>query len=141
VQVRDGNRRPIAGATVNFTLPMQGPSGEFASGSRTLSVTSDSEGRAMAREFRPNSAEGKIEIRVSATRGAETASLVITQFNMAVSAARGNGKWLTLAGLIGGAAAGGAYYAATQGKNGSTPAAAATPISITPGPGAVGRPQ
>ena len=97
VQVRDGNRNPISGASVNFTLPVQGPSGEFFNGARTLTMTTDSEGRATARGFRSNSVAGKVEIRVDASRGEETANLVVTQFNMAVAGAKGgSGKWIAL---------------------------------------------
>jgi hypothetical protein len=140
VQVRDGNRNPVAGATVNFTLPVQGPGGEFLNGSRTLTVTSGEDGRATARGFRPNSAPGKVEIRVSASHDQETATVTVTQFNMQVSRGGSNpGKWIALIGIIGGAAAGGAY-AATRGS-GSGAAAAPSIITITPGTGAVGRPR
>lgn len=140
VQVRDGNRNPIAGATVNFVLPMQGPSGEFVDGSKTLTVTSDQDGRATARGIRPNSAVGKVEIRVDASGPQEKASLVVTQFNMAVSGGSSTGKWIVLVGIIGGAAAGG-VYAATRGGGSSSVAAPGVPIVISPGTGTVGRPR
>lgn len=142
VQVRDGNRNPIANATVTFTLPAQGPSGEFFNGSRILTGTTDEQGRVTARAFRPNSVPGKVEIRVSATRGEETASTIVTQFNMEVAAPRGGaGKWIALLAIAGGAAAGGGY-ALTRKSNGTAPAAApAPPISITPGSGTVGPPR
>jgi hypothetical protein len=141
VQVRDGNRNPISGASVNFTLPVQGPSGEFFNGARTLTMTTDSEGRATARGFRSNSVAGKVEIRVDASRGEETANLVVTQFNMAVAGAKGgSGKWIALIAIVGGAAAGGAF-AATRKSGTATSAPAATPISITPGTGTVGAPR
>jgi hypothetical protein len=139
VQVRDGNRSPLAGVTVNFALPLQGPSGEFFDGSKTLTITSDQEGRATARGFRPNSAPGNIGIRVDASHGQESASLVVTQFNMEVTGSGGSGKWIALIGILGGAAAGGAY-AATRGSSSSSPTPSA-PIVITPGTGTVGRPR
>lgn len=140
VQVRDGNRNPIAGASVNFTLPAQGPSGEFFNGARTLTATTDQEGRATARAFRPNSAAGKIEIRVDATHAQETATLIVTQFNMTVTGSRGgSGKWIALLAVLGGGAAGG-VYAATRKSESAAPAAAA-PITITPGTGTVGAPR
>jgi hypothetical protein len=139
VQVRDGNRNPLAGATVHFTLPSQGPSGEFYNGAKTLTATTDQDGRAMARGFRPNSAAGKVEIRVDASRGTETASLVVTQFNMTVSGAKGgSAKWIVLVAVLGAGAAGGAIAAT---RKGDTAAPAATPIGITAGTGTVGAPR
>ena len=52
VQVQDENRKPVAGAIVVFTLPSNGAGGTFANGSRTLSMVSDNQGRAVARGFR-----------------------------------------------------------------------------------------
>lgn len=137
VQVRDGNRNPLSGATVNFAVPLQGPGGDF-NGSKTLTLTTDQQGRATARGFRPNSAVGKVEIRVSASSQQETASIVLTQFNMAVTGTKGSGKWIALAGILGGAAAGGAYYAAT--RKSVSPTAPPAAIGISPGAGTVGRP-
>src|ERR1017187_514550 len=54
VQVQDENHKPVAGASVIFLLPSQGAGGQFANGSHTLAVTSDSQGNAVARGFQPN---------------------------------------------------------------------------------------
>src|SRR5262245_11661981 len=54
VQVEDENHKPVAGAIVLFELPKSGPSGAFPGGARTLSVTTDSQGRAVARGLKPN---------------------------------------------------------------------------------------
>lgn len=142
VQVRDGNRNPIPNASVTFNLPAQGPSGEFFNGSRILSGTTDEQGRITARAFRPNSVPGKVEIRVSATRGEETASAIVTQFNMEVTASRGGaGKWIALLVIAGGVAAGGGYALTRKGKEAAPAAAPVPPISINPGAGTVGPPR
>src|ERR1700731_2498392 len=61
VQVEDENHKPIAGAAVVFLLPNQGASGVFANGSRSLTVITDSQGRAIARGFRPNKVQGQLK--------------------------------------------------------------------------------
>src|SRR5215813_6869743 len=61
VQVEDENHKPIAGAAVVFLLPDQGASGVFANGSHTLTVMTDSQGRAVARGFHPNGVQGKLQ--------------------------------------------------------------------------------
>src|SRR5439155_16676561 len=98
VQVRDGNRRPLAGAVVVFTLPEQGPGGHFLNGSKILTMTADEQGRAVARSLKTNNVPGKFEIRVNASRGEEKASVTVTQFNMLVPKEHGgSGKWIALA--------------------------------------------
>jgi hypothetical protein len=148
VQVEDENRRPVAGAIVIFTLPDQGASGVFLDGSRTLTVTTGPDGRAVARGFRPNNVEGKIEIRVNASQsGAAPASATITQINQAVvgAAAAGgvSGKLIAILAIAGGAAAGG-IVAATRGGNGNgtQPTSTQPPATvIAPGSATVGPPR
>src|SRR5580704_16363909 len=67
VQVEDENHKPVAGAAVVFFLPNQGPGGTFADGSRSLTVTTDTQGRAVARGIQYNRASGQMQIRVTAT--------------------------------------------------------------------------
>src|SRR5579864_3360737 len=74
VQVEDENHKPIAGAAVVFLLPDQGASGVFANGARTLTVTTDAQGRAVAHGFRPNSVSGKLQMRVTASYQGKTAN-------------------------------------------------------------------
>lgn len=144
VQVEDENHKPIAGAAVVFLLPDQGASGVFANGSHTLTVMTDSQGRAVAHGFRPNGLQGKLQMRVSASYQGKTASATITQTN-AVGAAAGaaagagiSGKLIAILAIAGAAVAGG-VVAATRGGGSSTPAA--TPTTITPGTGTVGAPH
>src|SRR5207244_13138481 len=88
VQVEDENHKPVAGAAVVFLLPNQGASGVFANGSRTLTVMTDNQGRAVAHGFHPNGVQGKLQMRVSASYQGKTASKTITQTN-AVAAKAG----------------------------------------------------
>src|SRR5271165_2367219 len=62
VQVEDENHKPVAGAVVVFLLPYQGAGGTFANGSHSLTVITDDQGRAVARGFHPNTAQGQFEI-------------------------------------------------------------------------------
>ena|SRR5690242_16132229 len=143
VQVEDENHKPVAGAAVIFFLPNQGPSGVFPNGTRSLTVTTDAQGRAVASGIRPNNVAGQLQIRVTASYQGQVASATITQTNVAAAgAAAGAGlgttaKLLLIIGLAGGAAAG--AIVATHSGSSSTPS---TPpaISITPGTPTVGAP-
>jgi hypothetical protein len=145
VQVEDENHKPIAGAAVVFFLPTTGPGGTFANGSQTLTVTTDSLGRASAKGIVPNHQTGQMQIRVTASHNGLTASATITQMNV-VGANVGGGlsttaKVLIIAAVAGGAIAG--VLVATHGggssSNGATSTASA--ITITPGTPSVGAPH
>ena len=144
VQVEDENHKPIAGAAVVFLLPDQGASGVFANGARTLTVTTDAQGRAVAHGFHPNGVSGKLQMRVTASYQGKTANATISQTNMAGAAAAGaagagiSAKLIAIIAIAGAAAAGGAI-AATRGGGHSTTAAQTT--TITPGTGTVGAPH
>ncbi len=143
VQVEDENRKPVAGAAVTFLLPNQGAGATFANGARSLTITTDAQGRATARGLRPNSVNGKYEIRVNASHEGQTDSAVISQTN-AVSAAAATGislKLITILAIAGAAVAAGAIVA-TQGvgDNGGG-GARPTPTVITPGSPSVGGPK
>src|SRR6476661_9604295 len=55
VEIQDAGGKPVAGASVTFTLPSVGPSATFADGSKTLMLQTDAAGRAAARGLHPNS--------------------------------------------------------------------------------------
>lgn len=142
VIVRDGNRKPIAGAPVTFTLPAEGASATFADGARTVTIQSDKDGYAGARDIRPNTVAGPYRIDVEARHNDETATAAITQFSMAVeSRERKSGKWVALAAVLGGAAAGGAFAVTRNGGNKTIAAAPPAAIGITPGAATVGPPK
>jgi hypothetical protein len=145
VLVEDEKQQPVPGASVAFTLPSQGPSGAFVNGEKTLVITTDSLGKAVARGLTPTKTEGKMEIRVTASHQGKTASATITQFNMAVQNQKngGNGKWIAILVAAGAAGATGAVLAT---RGGSSPGPSPTPtpppvITISPGSGSVGAPQ
>jgi hypothetical protein len=148
VQVEDENHRPIAGAAVMFSLPNNGASGVFANGSHSMTVLTDSQGRAVARGLKLNKASGEMKIHVNASYKGQTTSTDITQTNSAVAASAAgaaaasgmSGKMIAiLVGIAAAGAAGGAI-AATHGGNSNT--AIITPsTTITPGSGTVGAPH
>ena len=129
VEVRDRNDQPVAGAIVRFAI-RQGR-GTFA-GARTLSVTTNAAGRAVATGLTPTGS-GALQIGASATFQGQTAVATITQTNVLTaaqaaaasgggasgsaapgSAAGGGGSGGlsgTTIGVVGGAVAGGALVA------------------------------
>ena len=145
VRVEDENQKPISGAAVVFTLPTDGASGEFASGDKTLIVTTDPRGQAAASNLKVNQIPGKLQIHVSTSFKGRTARTNITQFNMSVPGKRagGSSKTLLIVLAIAGAAAAGGVVAASQGGSSNSPTTTpvVTPISITPGPGTIGGPR
>ena len=84
VQVEDENHKPVAGALLIFSIQNggTGASGTF-NGLSTLSVTTDSEGKAIAHGLKPNATSGSYTIGVTATFGALVATAVIHQSNIA----------------------------------------------------------
>jgi hypothetical protein len=141
VVVRDGNRRPIPGASITFTIPTESAGAAFADGSKLFSAQSDKDGYASVQGIRPNNAPGPYQIKVEAQHKDETATAAVTQFNMEVASGGGSGKWVALAAIVGAAAAGGAIAVSRGGGNGSTPATTPTSIGIAPGSGTVGPPR
>ena len=143
VEVQDENHKPLAGALVLFELPTRGASGEFPGGAHSLSVTTDAQGRAVARGLQPNSAKGQYQIHITASYGGATASAVITQTNAVAgagtSASAGSGKLIAILAVAGAAVAGGVYWATHTGGGSSSTTNPAT--TITAGAGAVGPPH
>jgi hypothetical protein len=142
IQVEDENRKPVAGAAVTFLLPNQGAGATFANGARSLTITTDAQGRAAARGLRPNNVNGQYEIRVNASHQGRTDTTVINQTN-AITAAVATGisaKLIAILAIAGGAVAAGAV-AATRGGNNGGNAPGASPTVIVPGTPTVGGPQ
>jgi hypothetical protein len=138
VEVEDENHKPVAGAAVVFFLPTSGPSGTFANGSQTLTVTTDATGRAAATGIHPNHTLGKMQIRVTASANGLSASATITQTNIAgANVGRGLSTTTKLL-IIGGAVVVigvGVYFGVRN-----TGPGAQTGITITPGVPTVGAP-
>jgi len=150
VVVLDEHGKPVEGATVGFALPMNGPGGEFASGSRTEIITTKADGIATAWGMRWNRTAGPFEIRVSAVKGQAQASVTLKQYlsglPQSASTAQsigggGSHKWLWVV-LAGAAAAGGAGFALKGGSNGgSSSSSSASSTSAGPAGLVIGTPS
>lgn len=107
VEVRDRNKKPVAGALVLFALPGSGPSGTFAGAAQTMTVTTNAAGQAVA-TYTPNQVAGMFSLNVSAqVNGSTVATSTISQVNVGVAAAAGAGAGIsgTMIGVIVGVAA------------------------------------
>lgn len=140
VEVRDENDHVVPNARVVFSAPSAGPGGTFEDGQRTYIATTDAQGRAAARGFKPNTTEGRFSIRVTASAGGRIGSAQLSQSN---TLAGGQGfepnkksktKYILL-GVLAGAAVGGAM-AATHG-GGNAPVAAPLPVPTTVSTGTI----
>lgn len=142
VQVEDENHKPVAAAAVTFFLPGDGASGVFSNGSRSITVLTDSEGKAAVRGIKLNKVQGKMQMRVQASFRGLTNNAIITQSSVvgagAVAGGVISGKLLAII-LLGaaGAVAGGVVAA----NNGGKSTAAAAPTVVTPGTPTVGPPK
>jgi hypothetical protein len=146
VQVEDQNHKPVAGAAVTFTLPSRGASGVFPNGSRTVTVLTDSQGKATANGLKPNAVKGQVQIHVNASIAGKTASAVILQTNVvgaavagAAAAAISTKLIIGIVAVAGAAAAGGAVAATRGGGSPNTPPS--PPTTISAGTGTVGPPR
>src|SRR5437899_3051208 len=81
VRVVDGTNGPVRGATVTFTAPPDGASGEFPTGSSFMTLT-DEDGQALGPLYRPNSVEGRYQIQVRAEYLGEVTTSAIRQSNV-----------------------------------------------------------
>jgi hypothetical protein len=152
VRVEDQNHRPVAGAAVIFFLPSQGPGGTYANGTSSLTTTTDSRGRAVARGAQFNQQPGPMQIRVAASYGGQTASGVINQTNTVGPVVSGGGSSSSGSGgglstrakvliIVAVAAAGAAgAIVATRGGGSSSSTTTNPTITITPGTPTVGAP-
>jgi hypothetical protein len=138
IEVRDQNDLPVAGAAVRFAIR----SGRAAfGGARTLSVTTDAAGRAVATGFAPTGS-GALQITATATFQGQAAAVTIAQTTVTTVAqaaavsgagasgasggasagagAGGGGLSTTTIGIIAGAVAGGAFVAKELVRSGAT---------------------
>jgi hypothetical protein len=146
VQVLDSSGEPLANATVSFLLPSSGPSATFGDSGLSLTVLTDNRGMAVGRGLVPNRIGGQFRIRATASWRGESASATLTQTNAEAAATTSSrNKWIAIAAVIGGAAAGGIALAARGGSNDS-PAGASTGAvtssgTIVPGTPSFGPPR
>ena len=123
VEVQDENNRPVGGAIVTFTAPNYGASGTFQGGSKLFTVTTDSNGRATARGFQPNSAKGQLKLQVRAQANGQSASSEINMTNVGAGGGAGmstSAKWWTVVAVGAGAAVAGGVLA-TRGSSTTPP--------------------
>jgi len=146
VRIEDDDHRPVFGAAVVFALPVSGASGEFANGSKTLTVVTDKTGLATAQGLKANDVPGKLQIYVTASYQGLRARTLINQVIQAPPGSRptptihssssgGKWKWVLL-GIAAGAGGGTAVYFGNR-KSNSPPA----PISISTGSVVFGNPR
>ncbi|MGB9609524.1 MAG: Ig-like domain-containing protein [Bryobacteraceae bacterium] len=139
VVVSDGTGKPVQGATVHFRLPAEGPTGTFASGLRTESTVTDARGEATVYGIQWGGLTGHLEMEVVASQAGrqgrtripiEVSSHAMVsredRANPAFKAPSSGKKWLVVALIGAGAAAG----AAMAGKGGGQPASYAPPAAV-----------
>ncbi len=131
VRVEDATGHPVAGASVLFTAPEPGPSGEFSNDFTSLRVTTGEDGMAITGIFHPNAITGPYQIKVRADFQGQIASAVVPQVN--ISAAKSRKKLIAILGISA------AAIAAVIASRAKTSSASTTP-TITLGGTAVGAP-
>lgn len=133
VQIIDETGKPVPNASVSFRLPEEGSTGTFASGLRSEVVATAADGRAAIWGMMWNRVPGRVEIRITASRGQARAGSIAAVYlsdkvpskPTSATARSRHGKLLIVlvaAGL--GAAAGGAVLL-RGGQSAATPTAAA----------------
>jgi hypothetical protein len=143
VEVRDESGRPVKNASVSFTVPVSGASGELSNGSTSMTVLSDAGGQAVLRGLKPRNS-GKMPIQVNASYRGVAARAVVTQFNMEVPGTRkrgGAGKTIAILAIGAAAAAGGVMLGTNRSRNPTAAAAPLPPIGIATGTGSVSGPR
>lgn len=142
VLVKDSSGVPAPSVTVQFRLPSEGPSGEFASGSRLESVLTGPDGKAYVRGIHWNSTPGKLDILVRVANQPERVQISIpAEISATLPASRqlaskSPKKWIILAVVSGAAAAG----LAVAGGGKSTPPAVTTAPAAASLPPSLGAP-
>jgi hypothetical protein len=137
IEVRNEIDQPVSGATVSFSLPESGPSGQFIDGNRTWIGSTDTRGRVVLSGFIPNRLQGSFQIAVSATSPGRSGSVRIRETNgdfvSPSPAPRGKSGSATRVLIIlgvGAAVALGSLLAIKGGGGGSTSTASSTSVSI-----------
>jgi hypothetical protein len=144
VEIDDENDHPVPGAMVTFFAPNEGPGGSFVGDSHLLTVMTGSDGRAVAKDFRPNDVVGDYNIQVNVALGDEAANGTISQSNQASAEPPAprrsamSGKKIGLIVAAGAAVAVGAALGLAHGgsSSSSTPTTATIGVGGTPTVGA-----
>ncbi len=143
VEVRDDQDKPVSGAEVVFHLPAGGPGAVFNGWMRTQTARTGPEGQAEAQGMTPNDQPGRFNIKVTASQGKRTGSVIVAQSNAVGANGAQAGKsrkalWVVL-GLAAAGAVGGGIAATRNGNDKSTPTT--VPITISPGTVTVAGPR
>jgi hypothetical protein len=142
VVVVDANDQPVQGALVVFTAPDQGAGGVFENENRTITVTTDRNGRATASGYKANSTAGSYQIDVRTQLLNETANAEISHTN--VASGKKNTKLIAILAIAGAGAAGALIKVAGGGGSGggtNNGGTGGTVPTITFGGSTVGAPQ
>ena len=147
VEVDDPQGNPVPAATVTFRLPASGPSGQFLGGSRSESIATGADGRASAWGVQWNRTPGRVEIAVTAAKGASQGSALahvvlnnsVQQPRVSAAGSAGSHKllWILIVAGGGGAAAAvmglaGKSAASSSGATSNSSAAVNAPVIGTP---------
>lgn len=144
VQVLDQTDQPVEGADVVFRFPPEGPSAAFAGQNLAQTFRTNADGQVAATGWTANGKVGSFKVQVTATRGVEQGSAVITMTNVTriTNANKKAGEkhwWSTTWGKVAIGAGAAAVIAAvillTHGSSSSRT------ITAVPGPPSVGAPQ
>lgn len=145
VEVLDQSDQPVEGADVTFRFPLAGPSATFPDQKSAATFRTNADGQAAALGWMANSQLGNFKIQVTASRGNEQGSAVITMTNVTriteSERTRGNKKWWStkwgkIAIVAGAAGIAAAIVLATRGSGSSGKV-----ITAAPGSPTIGAPQ
>ena len=140
VRVEDASKQGVPGAVVTFLLPSEGAGAFFGEAAGSLTLTTDDRGEVVARGLHANRISGPFQIRVSASKYGQTASVSIAQMNVDPGV-HGSSRKIALIAILGGVAAGGAAVALRGGKTKSAPLPPAATTIVLPGVPVFGGPQ
>jgi hypothetical protein len=129
VQITDETGKPVAGASVSFHLPDDGPSGAFTGGMRTDVAITAADGKATASNIQWDHVAGQVSLRVTAAKDQVRAGAVVSLYlsdapvSTAKASSRGRrtNKWLTIGLIVGGAAAGGLALGLSHSNSSGSP--------------------
>ena len=138
VEVGDDTGRPVAGVSVSFHLPEDGPGGTFPNGLRTEVTTTDAGGRAAIRGLTFNRAPGRFAIRIIAVKEQTRAGTFSYQYiaepkaGPAARAVKSRRSWWVAVAVVAGITAAGIVVGVTHGQGGTAVAPPLSPPPVQP---------
>ncbi len=146
VQVRDQSDLPVDGAEVTFRFTLEGTSASFSGQKTAQTFRTNADGQAAATGWMSNGHVGTFRVQVTAIRGDEMGSAVISMTNVTRITEKNGGKpkhwWSTGWGkavLVAGVA--GIVSAVLLSTRGGSSSSGRKVITITPGSPTIGGPQ